>query len=613
MPSQQQQQKQPTLVKKRGEKCHFSPMRARRLSYAARSISQQSIASDGTSRSNASPASQPTRSSIQSQTPVMGESTITYPGADESLPGYGSPNASMQLQPQAYPTPALPEQPVSLPTTGARLYIDEILSHQQPLQSRTNDKTLFTADDEHVGSSGLAFYSEKSMASLSRRLGHNRVSQLIAIIESQTVLGMNLLTDCDTTSPSHPIGEDDLGAAPQVEAHLAYVEALGCMYRDGGSFRPGEGLAWRLFSQALCAMAIYSLTAEGFRYEGLFIREAARAAAALSKREFEDPRRESSRRATFWIIYYIEKEYSFHTTLSSVICDEDVSCPLPYPRPVVMDESGLDWIQTAAVFSRILSKAYISLFSVSATMKPKEECLAEIDSLGAEVDGWLQSLPDELRPRHEVWNIRFTKLASLIIALRIQIMYYGLKVSLARLALHLSGSESGRGSEAKASLLLAARAIVGLTQQVPQEPYTPMICLTHMPMMATFILFDYVVQNPRHPETRKSLAYLDITAGYFSRLNLVYASKGTPFGNHLGEFAAIAHQYIRSQEKDGHRPQGAFSDGTAIDPHPDLSLEPIATNQSTGMPELQQNLTLSPPNTVQTLPNSEAAASDMLT
>ncbi|KAF6513179.1 hypothetical protein HZS61_007437 [Fusarium oxysporum f. sp. conglutinans] len=426
----------------------------------------------------------------------MGESTITYPGADESLPGYGSPNASMQLQPQAYPTPALPEQPVSLPTTGARLYIDEILSHQQPLQSRTNDKTLFTADDEHVGSSGLAFYSEKSMASLSRRLGHNRVSQLIAIIESQTVLGMNLLTDCDTTSPSHPIGEDDLGAAPQVEAHLAYVE-------------------------------------------------------------------------------------------------------------------GLDWIQTAAVFSRILSKAYISLFSVSATMKPKEECLAEIDSLGAEVDGWLQSLPDELRPRHEVWNIRFTKLASLIIALRIQIMYYGLKVSLARLALHLSGSESGRGSEAKASLLLAARAIVGLTQQVPQEPYTPMICLTHMPMMATFILFDYVVQNPRHPETRKSLAYLDITAGYFSRLNLVYASKGTPFGNHLGEFAAIAHQYIRSQEKDGHRPQGAFSDGTAIDPHPDLSLEPIATNQSTGMPELQQNLTLSPPNTVQTLPNSEAAASDM--
>ncbi|KAI8396551.1 hypothetical protein FOFC_21099 [Fusarium oxysporum] len=505
----------------------------------------------------------------------MGESTITYPGADESLPGYGSPNASMQLQPQAYPTPALPEQPVSLPTTGARLYIDEILSHQQPLQSRTNDKTLFTADDEHVGSSGLAFYSEKSMASLSRRLGHNRVSQLIAIIESQTVLGMNLLTDCDTTSPSHPIGEDDLGAAPQVEAHLAYVEEN--IDIDAGKW------------------------------------EAARAAAALSKREFEDPRRESSRRATFWIIYYIEKEYSFHTTLSSVICDEDVSCPLPYPRPVVMDESGLDWIQTAAVFSRILSKAYISLFSVSATMKPKEECLAEIDSLGAEVDGWLQSLPDELRPRHEVWNIRFTKLASLIIALRIQIMYYGLKVSLARLALHLSGSESGRGSEAKASLLLAARAIVGLTQQVPQEPYTPMICLTHMPMMATFILFDYVVQNPRHPETRKSLAYLDITAGYFSRLNLVYASKGTPFGNHLGEFAAIAHQYIRSQEKDGHRPQGAFSDGTAIDPHPDLSLEPIATNQSTGMPELQQNLTLSPPNTVQTLPNSEAAASDMLT
>jgi hypothetical protein len=65
-------------------------------------------------------------------------------------------------------------------------------------------------------------------------------------------------------------------------------------------------------------MAIYSTTAEGFRYEGLFIREAARAAATLSKTHFDDPRSEYSRRATFWVIYYLEKEYSFHTTLASV-------------------------------------------------------------------------------------------------------------------------------------------------------------------------------------------------------------------------------------------------------------------------------------------------------
>jgi hypothetical protein len=65
-------------------------------------------------------------------------------------------------------------------------------------------------------------------------------------------------------------------------------------------------------------MTVYAVTAEGFQYEGLFIREAARAAAALSKKHFDDPRSEHSRQATFWVIYYLEKEYSFHSTLGSV-------------------------------------------------------------------------------------------------------------------------------------------------------------------------------------------------------------------------------------------------------------------------------------------------------
>jgi hypothetical protein len=56
-----------------------------------------------------------------------------------------------------------------------------------------------------------------------------------------------------------------------------------------------------------------------------------------------------------------------------------------------------------------------------------------------------------------------------------------------------------------------------------------------------FILFDFVVHNPSHPETNTNLALLDVAAGHFSKLE--YASDGSVPGSLFSEFARIARQF----------------------------------------------------------------------
>jgi hypothetical protein len=67
-----------------------------------------------------------------------------------------------------------------------------------------------------------------------------------------------------------------------------------------------------------------------------------------------------------------------------------------------------------------------------------------------------------------------------------------------------------------------------------------------MPLSALFILFDFVVQNPTHPETKSNLSLLGIAAGYFCRLE--YASGGSLPSSLLSDFTHIARQYVQDSE-----------------------------------------------------------------
>jgi len=63
-----------------------------------------------------------------------------------------------------------------------------------------------------------------------------------------------------------------------------------------------------------------------------------------------------------------------------------------------------------------------------------------------------------------------------------------------------------------------------------------------MPLSALFVLFDFVVHNPTHKETESNLAFLDVAAGYFSRLNV--ASNNTLPGSLVAKFSHMARQYV---------------------------------------------------------------------
>jgi len=95
-----------------------------------------------------------------------------------------------------------------------------------------------------------------------------------------------------------------------------------------------------------------------------------------------------------------------------------------------------------------------------------------------------------------------------------------------------------------------------------------------MPLSALFILFDLVIHNPTHPETRNNLAFLDVAAGYFSRLE--YATGGSLPSSLLSEFAHIARQYVRDVQS---RLPGPLASATAA-PNPAQEFTPLSPTSS---------------------------------
>jgi hypothetical protein len=69
--------------------------------------------------------------------------------------------------------------------------------------------------------------------------------------------------------------------------------------------------------------------------------------------------------------------------------------------------------------------------------------------------------------------------------------------------------------------------------------------LASVPLAAFLVLFDLVVDNPRHAETAANLALLDVDGGHFSGLK--HASKGTLPGSIASEFTHIARTYVQEQ------------------------------------------------------------------
>ncbi|KAF5855708.1 hypothetical protein ETB97_008578 [Aspergillus alliaceus] len=244
----------------------------------------------------------------------------------------------------------------------------------------------------------------------------------------------------------------------------------------------------------------------------------------------------------------MEKHLCFQRQSASMIPDYDIGCPIPdVPESVFGD---YNWFLSAIGFGRILSQAYTSLFSVSAAIQPTEAYHIAIKEIEARLERWRMAVPIDFRPgmplqeQNVPASSSFSEPSLKMIVLQTSFSYYGLIIALARLKIHIGRQSHSQQQETSKRLLMdTARAIVEESKNVNVAAHTPNFILAVFPLAALFILFDFVVHNPTHPETRNNLSLLDVAAGHFSLLD--YKSGGFLPASLITEFAYIARQYVK--------------------------------------------------------------------
>ncbi|GME58263.1 Fungal specific transcription factor domain containing protein [Neofusicoccum parvum] len=207
---------------------------------------------------------------------------------------------------------------------------------------------------------------------------------------------------------------------------------------------------------------------------------------------------------------------------------------------------GLDWLVTFSRYGRLVSQIYENLFAINATGKSATAYYSIIDELSANLEAWRASIPEPFRPGAEFRARAFRGPPATTLAIFVQYLYYSVLLALSRATLHVAATSvehAARHQEGKRLLMRTARSILELTKYIEVETYTPVWVLVFMPLSALFILFDFVVHNPVHPETNSNLALLDIAGGHFSHLE--YVSHGTLPASLVAEFAHIARQYVQ--------------------------------------------------------------------
>ncbi|TDZ28737.1 putative transcriptional regulatory protein [Colletotrichum spinosum] len=449
------------------------------------------------------------------------------------------------------------------------------------------------------GRNSLTFFSDSRLLSLSTRLKNNKVNEVVGRISGIVIAtGRRPQEPAYVVDPAkavlyiqlyfervHPVfalldkaSFETTVFSPSFPSFLVKskpwlclyhsVLALGCQYANGGTFEPGKGESWLLFSvalrafsdllltpdsltllQALTVMSVYGLGLCGLAVEPVIMSEAVRRAQMMSHNTFTGSAATAYRKA-FWTLYSVEKISSFHFGRSSGFVDSDIHCPIPIVPEAIVGE--FNWFLPLICFARLLSRAYASLFSVGVSGNSNSYFLDVVSQLNVELETWRLSLPDNgFRPGGFIRPHAVPSTVGRNLALIVHYLYNSMLLTLSRTTLvYLQTDEDAAVAEQKAGcmrkILDASRSILELTTMIEVEPYTATWVIAGIPLTALFVLFDIVIHDPRHPETASNLALLDMAAGHFSRIE--YASGGSLPGSLIAEFAKIARDYVNETQ-----------------------------------------------------------------
>ncbi|KAG6036177.1 hypothetical protein E4U41_005754 [Claviceps citrina] len=475
------------------------------------------------------------------------------------------------------------------------LYMDCILRNEPQNETLTDETGVIKVEQltEKIGSNRLKTLIHKIDTLITERLrgrassswtriSFNKPSQQVVIakhVADKYIHVYPFLDRADFTSRT--LSHDDSGSVLEDRVFSALyhsVLALGSQYVDGGTFQPGHGTTWDLFQtalghvadvivpketlenlQALTAMSVFAMNACCLQLEDTLIAEAAR--MALSLRYHKSANASVSQLRTFWVVYYMEKQSCFQNRMSSIISDDDIACPIP-PAPESVFE-GFNWFLSVIRFGRLSSIAYSTLFTVSARRQSHDSYLRAIDHVYRRLEEWRRSVPDGFRPGETFQHLSMLAGSGIkLVAVQTQYLYFSMRVVLERLVMRVASQQDVRRENSKHYLMWAARTIIELTRHIDIEPHVPIFTMGVMPMSGLFILFDFVMHNPLHEETRDNIALLDAATGYFSHLE--YISKGALPGSIISEFTQIAREFCYQAERDAKERNDAYEKNEEI-------------------------------------------------
>ncbi|KAL4920594.1 hypothetical protein BDW62DRAFT_215853 [Aspergillus aurantiobrunneus] len=519
---------------------------------------------------------------------------------------------------------------------SSELFIDRLIRNPSETVVLDDEFSILKVSSQI---SGLAFFSEKRVDSLVKRLGHTRVRDLVHQIDQKIRTRLLTRPDRDVSLYSLAKTQTEIVLDPEAASHIQrYFEvlhpiypfldrrsfeekatspdllqvletdyalcglyyavlALGSQYNGCSSFIPDNSHAWRLFQVSLSRLdsilmateslrnlqlilkAIFATNTFSLQLDQILLAEASRMVIALRYHKSIVSDYSTLCHRTFWVIYHLEKRYCFQARSSSMIADYDIGCPIPITPESALGE--YNWLKSSVHFGRILSIAYATLFSTSASTQSDDTILAAVDHVHSLLEEWRLSIPVDFRPKEPLQRRRLIDGASKEIALRTHYYYHHLVIALERLTLHVS-RVIVRSENSMRSLLNTAREVINLTRYIDVEPYTPVFILAIIPLSALFILFDFVVHHPNDPDIRGYLTLLDIVAGHFCQLD--HASNGAIRSSYLSEFSHMARQYVQSVPKQpasevSHQPSDrqASADNAAV-PSLDNAHAPMASD-----------------------------------
>ncbi|CZR44008.1 uncharacterized protein FPRO_13816 [Fusarium proliferatum ET1] len=436
---------------------------------------------------------------------------------------------------------------------------------------------VIMANEQDVSISSLAYFSNRKLIALSRRIGTTQVVDLLATIEAavksitRSRVGANpypsdlekearsmcLSQQCrldyiqsyfDQVHPLYPFLDrstferrarssqfGDIRNMDPAWCALYYaVLGLGSLYHDCGSFDAFSGHAWDIFRvslalfprlvfgqtnlvtvQAVAAMAIFGVTYAALPIEGVLISEAARIVS-----HFQMTKAEACR--------------------SSIIPSHDISCPVPQTNLPFF--SDFNWLQCKSEHAQMASDIYRRLFSVKARSSSQDLRQREASRCLEELESWRLSIPESFRPGLRLRPHRFGQPQAIYLAVQVHFSYYNMRIALSRVCLLAWAQDSEEQKRYKLLLTESARSIIDLVHFIELEPFVLPWVQYNMPQAALFILFDFIIENSCHEETKNNLSYMQIATSYFMRLQ--YVTGNMVFGTVVTQFLQIATKFV---------------------------------------------------------------------